>query len=157
MTEPLPSTAANIALAAEAIRNGRLVGMPTETVYGLGADALSAEAVARIFEAKGRPADNPLIVHIADIADLETVAASVPEQARLLAEAFWPGPLTLVLPRGERVPAVTSAGLDTVAVRMPAHPVALALIRAAGTPIAAPSANRSGRPSPTRAEHVVQD
>jgi L-threonylcarbamoyladenylate synthase len=149
--------AAAIAAAAQAIQGGLLVAFPTETVYGLGADALNPDAVAGIFAAKGRPADNPLIVHIADMAQLETVTSYVSPLARVLAEAFWPGPLTLVLPRHERVPAITSAGLDTVAVRMPAHPIALALVRAAGCPIAAPSANRSGQPSPTRAKHVAHD
>jgi len=146
-----------IAVAARALREGGLVAFPTETVYGLGADALSAEAVARIYAAKGRPPDNPLIVHIGRPEDLETVAREVPPLARALMERFWPGPLTLVLPRSERVPLATTAGLDTVAVRMPAHPVALALVREAGVPVAAPSANRSGRPSPTRAEHVLAD
>ncbi|MEO2151791.1 MAG: L-threonylcarbamoyladenylate synthase, partial [Thermococcus sp.] len=135
---------------------GKLVAFPTETVYGLGADALNEKAVRRIFEAKGRPADNPLIVHIADFNDLKKLARDIPEEARLLAEKFWPGPLTLVLPKRDEVPLVTTGGLDTVAVRMPAHPIALALIRAS-TPIAAPSANISGKPSPTLAEHVVDD
>ena len=145
-----------IRIAARLILEGKLVAFPTETVYGLGADALNENAVRRIFEAKGRPADNPLIVHIADFKDLEKLAREIPEEARLLAEKFWPGPLTLVLPKREEVPAVTTGGLDTVAVRMPAHPIALALIRAS-TPIAAPSANISGKPSPTLAEHVVDD
>lgn len=145
-----------IKVAARLILEGKLVAFPTETVYGLGADALNERAARRIFEAKGRPADNPLIIHIASIDDLEKVAREVPEKAKLLAERFWPGPLTLVLPKREEVPLVTTGGLDTVAVRMPAHPIALALIRAS-TPLAAPSANISGKPSPTSAEHVIDD
>ncbi|ASI99597.1 L-threonylcarbamoyladenylate synthase [Thermococcus celer] len=145
-----------IRIAARFILRGELVAFPTETVYGLGADALNEKAVRKIFEAKKRPADNPLIIHIARLDDLERIAREVPPEARLLAERFWPGPLTLVLPKGEDVPDVTTGGLDTVAVRMPAHPIALSLIRAS-TPIAAPSANVSGKPSPTLAEHVVDD
>lgn len=143
--------------AGRIIQSGGLVAFPTETVYGLGASALDAEAVQQIFLAKGRPQDNPLIVHIADWSSLEELAAEVSEPARLLGERFWPGPLTLVLPRHPRVPLEVTAGLDTVAVRWPAHPVAEALIRVAGVPIAAPSANRSGRPSPTDAGHVMED
>ena len=143
--------------AAAVIRRGGLVAFPTETVYGLGADALNPEAVARIFTAKERPPNDPIIVHIADIEDLTLVARDPPEVAHRLAEAFWPGPLTLVLPRAEAVPPIVTAGLETVAVRMPSHPVALALIRASGTPIAAPSANLFGRPSPTTALHVLED
>jgi L-threonylcarbamoyladenylate synthase len=142
---------------AEVIRAGGLVAFPTETVYGLGADALSDSAVARIFEAKERPRGNPLIVHLAGAVALESVAARVPPRARDAAARFWPGPLTLVLPRASAVPLITTGGLDTVAARVPSHPVALALIEASGRPIAAPSANRSGRPSPTRAEHVRED
>ncbi len=142
---------------AEVIRAGGLVAFPTETVYGLGADALSDSAVARIFEAKERPRGNPLIVHVAGVAALESVAARVPPRARDAAARFWPGPLTLVLPRAGTVPLITTGGLETVAVRVPSHPVARALIEASGRPIAAPSANRSGRPSPTRAEHVRED
>ena len=144
-------------VAARLLREGRLVAFPTETVYGLGADALNAGAVRRIFEVKGRPADNPLIVHIADMEWLGKLARRVPETALTLARRFWPGPLTLVLPAEDRVPAVTRGGLDTVAVRMPAHPVALRLIELAERPVAAPSANISGRPSPTDAGHVVED
>ncbi|MBE3589767.1 MAG: threonylcarbamoyl-AMP synthase [Firmicutes bacterium] len=146
-----------IEAAAAALRAGELVAFPTETVYGLGANALDAAAAARIFAAKGRPADNPLIVHIADEAMRELVAAEWPEAAAALAAAFWPGPLTLVVPRSPRVPDVVTAGLPTVAVRFPDHDVALALIRAAGVPVAAPSANRSGRPSPTTADDVLAD
>jgi len=145
-----------IKVAARLILRGKLVAFPTETVYGLGADALNEKAVRRIFDAKGRPADNPLIVHIADFNDLKKLAREIPEEAKLLAERFWPGPLTLVLPKGKDVPPVVTGGLDTVAVRMPAHPIALALIRSS-KPVAAPSANVSGKPSPTLAEHVVDD
>lgn len=142
--------------AAQVILAGGLVAFPTETVYGLGADGLSSTAVARIFEAKGRPADNPLILHFSDQEAVASVALVTPE-AESLMELFWPGPLTLVLPSLGVVPCEVSAGLDTVAVRMPSHPVALALISAAGVPVAAPSANTSGRPSPTDAEAVVYD
>ncbi len=142
--------------AASLIREGRLVAFPTETVYGLGANALDAAAVAEIFSAKGRPADNPLIMHIADRAQLEGLV-TVPDRAEMLMARFWPGPLTLLMPRTEKVPDIVTAGLETVAVRMPSHPVALALLRACGVPVAAPSANRSGKPSPTTAEHVLRD
>jgi L-threonylcarbamoyladenylate synthase len=142
---------------AEVIRAGGLVAFPTETVYGLGADAMSAAAVARIFEAKERPRGNPLIVHLATAAALESIAARVPPRVLDVAARFWPGPLTLVLPRAATVPLITTGGLETVAARVPAHPVARALIAASGRPVAAPSANRSGRPSPTRAEHVRED
>lgn len=146
-----------VALGAKYLQQGRLVAFPTETVYGLGANALNAAAVNRIFLAKGRPADNPLIVHIADYATLPEVVGYVPEPAERLMQAFWPGPLSIVLPKHEQIPAVVTAGLDTVAVRWPNHPVAEALIRLSGLPLAAPSANRSGRPSPTLAEHVSRD
>ena len=143
----------DLARAAAAIRAGRLVGIPTETVYGLAANALDPQAVLAVFAAKGRPTFDPLIVHVADAEQAWTVA--VPSaRARLLAARCWPGPLTLVLPRRACVPDVVTSGLDTVAVRCPDHPVALALIRAAGVPLAAPSANRFGRISPTTAEHV---
>ncbi|ASJ10997.1 threonylcarbamoyl-AMP synthase [Thermococcus sp. P6] len=145
-----------IRIAARFILEGKLVAFPTETVYGLGADALREDAVRRIFEVKGRPPDNPLIVHVASFDDLKKVARDIPPEAKLLARRFWPGPLTLVLPARDEVPRVTTGGLDTVAVRMPAHPIALALIKAS-TPLAAPSANVSGRPSPTLAEHVADD
>ena len=144
--------------AGRALAAGELVVFPTETVYGLGANALDAAAVRKIYGAKGRPADNPLIVHLAGVEALATVALPDPAgRWELLARRFWPGPLTLVLPRGPAVPDVVTAGLDSVAVRVPRHPVALGLLRAAGCPVAAPSANRSGRPSPTRAEHVLAD
>jgi len=153
----LKAEAEAVRRGAEVIRAGGLVAFPTETVYGLGADALSAAAVARIFEAKERPRGNPLIVHVSGLDALEGVAARVPTRAWDIAARFWPGPLTLVLPRAGVVPLITTGGLETVAVRAPAHPVARALIEASGRPIAAPSANRSGRPSPTRAEHVLED
>jgi len=139
------------------IRSGGLVAFPTETVYGLGANGLDAEAVARIFEAKGRPSDNPLILHVARKSDVKPLWKQIPEAARRLMDAFWPGPLTIVYYKSDRVPDAVSAGLDTVAVRMPDHKCALSLIREAGVPVAAPSANRSGKPSPTTAEHVRQD
>lgn len=139
------------------LRRGGLVAFPTETVYGLGANALDGEAVEGIFTAKGRPRDNPLIVHIADIETVYEYALCVPEKARLLMERFWPGPLTVILPGRGRIPDPVTAGLSSLAFRMPDHPVALALIRAAGVPVAAPSANLSGRPSPTTAEHVYSD
>ena len=143
--------------AAMLIREGQLVAFPTETVYGLGADAENPEASARIYAAKGRPSDNPLIVHIAEVSDLERAAREVTPFAKALAEAFWPGPLTLVLPKGDNIPLATTGGLDTVAVRLPNNSIARALIRQSGCMIAAPSANRSGRPSPTTAAHVLED
>lgn len=143
--------------AAEIIRSGGLVAFPTETVYGLGADALNARASERIYEAKGRPSDNPLIVHVAEFKALEQIAEDVPPEARILSDAFWPGPLTMIVRKNDRVPRETTGGMDTVAVRMPSHPVALELIRRSGGYIAAPSANTSGRPSPTLAEHVAED
>ncbi len=154
MSRVVPASLKNIALAAEALKAGKLVVMPTETVYGLAADATNKAAVKKIFSAKERPADNPLIVHIADIDQLETIAREIPKAARLLAERFWPGPLTLVLLKAEDVHEEVTGGLNTVAVRMPAHPVALSLIRRAGIPIAAPSANRFMKLSPTRPQHV---
>jgi L-threonylcarbamoyladenylate synthase len=143
--------------AAQVIRDGGLVAFPTETVYGLGADAMNERAVRRIFEAKGRPADNPLIVHVADREMLSTVAAQVSSRAERLIQHFWPGPLTLVLKRGPDVAPSVSARLETVAVRMPRGKVALQLLKSAGRPIAAPSANSSGRLSPTSAQHVLED
>ena len=143
--------------AAEVIRSGGLVAFPTETVYGLGADAMNEAAVQGIFGAKGRPADNPLIVHVCSMEMLDTVVGRITEKARQLAERFWPGPLTLVMARNARIVASVSSGLETVAVRMPACRIALDLIRSAGTPVAAPSANSSGRPSPTTAAHVLSD
>lgn len=157
-TELCQADDASIRRAAALLCAGELVAFPTETVYGLGADALNGEAAARIFAAKGRPADNPLIAHIAGESGLAGLIALEPcACARALMRAFWPGPMTLIFPKSPRVPREVTAGLDTVAVRMPSHPVARALIRAAQTPIAAPSANRSGRPSPTTAAHVLED
>ena len=147
----------NIARAAEIIRNGGLVAFPTETVYGLGANALDPDAVKKIYEAKGRPSDNPTIVHIADAEGLEELTPVVTDDMKKLAEAFWPGPLTMVVKRNDFVPDVTTGGLDTVGVRLPNEEIVRRLIRTAGTPVAAPSANISGRPSPTTAEHVIHD
>ncbi len=149
--------AAVIARAAARLREGGLVAFPTETVYGLGAHALDARAVARIFEAKGRPANDPLIVHVAAFEHVEALVSRVPAAAQALAARFWPGPLTLVMPRSAAVPDAVTAGLPTVAVRVPSHPVARALLEAARLPIAAPSANLFSRPSPTRASHVRDD
>ena len=147
----------DIAKAGKLLKDGELVAIPTETVYGLAADALNGEAVANIFKAKGRPMDNPLIVHIADLAQVDDLVAFVPPVLEDLAKAFWPGPLTVILEKSELIPDEVSAGLDTVAIRMPSHPVARAIIKAAGTPLAAPSANTSGMPSPTTAAHVLHD
>ena len=155
-TQLLPATEESLALAAKLLTDGQLVAFPTETVYGLGAHALDAEAVRGIFAAKGRPADNPLIVHIHNRSQLDGIC-EVTDAAKRLMDAFWPGPLTIILPRKASVPDVVTAGLDTVAVRMPAHPVAAALLAACNLPIAAPSANRSGKPSPTSAKHVFED
>lgn len=149
--------AAQIARCAEILSGGGILAFPTETVYGLGANALDGASVAKIFAAKGRPADNPLIVHIAASGALSALAREIPEKARRLAEAFWPGPLTMIVKKSPALPDETTAGLDTVGVRMPAHPVASALIQACGFPVAAPSANRSGKPSPTKARYVRQD
>lgn len=146
-----------IRAAADILRSGGLVAIPTETVYGLGADALNEDAVRHIYEAKGRPSTNPLIIHVPAADWLDTYCQDVPELAYRVAEAFWPGPLTLILKAKPIVPKTTTGGLDTVAVRCPAHPVASAIIAAAGVPIAAPSANLSGRPSCTTAAHVVED
>lgn len=147
----------DIQAAADALREGKLVAFPTETVYGLGADAENAGAVARVFAVKRRPADHPLIVHIASAAELPLWAREIPAAAQRLAEACWPGPLTLLLRKGARVPLTTTGGLDSVGLRVPAHPVALELLRRFGGGVAAPSANRFGRVSPTRAEHVSSD
>ncbi len=147
----------DIRYAAELLKNGEIVGIPTETVYGLAADAENPEAVKKIFDAKGRPQDNPLIVHISEISQLEKYARDIPDAAYKLAEKFCPGPLTLVLPKKDIIPEVTSAGLDTVGIRLPAHPAARAIINACGKALAAPSANLSGSPSPTSAAHVMND
>ena len=143
--------------ASEILRNGGLVAFPTETVYGLGGDATDKEASKKIYAAKGRPSDNPLIVHIAKFSQLEDISKDLPENAKKLADAFWPGPLTMVVNKNKVIPYETTGGLDTVAVRMPNNPVALALIEESGCMIAAPSANTSGRPSPTKASHVYED
>jgi len=146
-----------IAKAGEIIRAGGLVAFPTETVYGLGGDALNPEASGKIYAAKGRPSDNPLIIHICKLEDITKIVSEFPESARRLADAFWPGPLTMVLPKADIVPGQTTGGLETVAVRMPVDPTALAFIEAAGGYVAAPSANVSGRPSPTNAGYVIED
>ncbi|MCX8129571.1 MAG: L-threonylcarbamoyladenylate synthase [Clostridia bacterium] len=148
---------ARLRYAANILKNGGLVAFPTETVYGLGANALDETAVRNIFKAKGRPNDNPLIVHIAEKKSLSSIVSHMPSNASLLMDKFWPGPLTLVMPKSNIVPPVITAGLETVAVRMPLHPIALALIKEAGVPVAAPSANTSGKPSPTTAKHVIED
>ena len=147
----------SVKTAAEILKAGGTVAIPTETVYGLAASALDENAVKKIFEAKGRPQDNPLIVHIADISELGGVAREIPEAAYTAAERFWPGPLTMILRRGGKIPACVSAGLDTVAVRMPSDSTARDIIRESGLPLAAPSANTSGRPSPTSANYVLDD
>jgi len=147
----------NLRRAGRILRAGGLVAFPTETVYGLGGDALNPESSRKIYEAKGRPSDNPLIVHICGYGSIRKIAQSVPVTAMKIAEAFWPGPLTMILPKAKRVPYETTGGLDTVAVRFPSHPVACRLIEYAGGFVAAPSANLSGRPSPTLARHVVED
>ncbi|MFQ3651573.1 MAG: L-threonylcarbamoyladenylate synthase [Gemmataceae bacterium] len=156
MLDTLRLTPGQLDLAAQLLRGGQLVAFPTETVYGLGADALNPHAVAAIYQAKGRPAHNPLIVHVADQACAQSLA-QWNEAAQRLAQQFWPGPLTLVLPARPTVPAIVRAGGPSVALRMPAHPVALELLRLTGRPLAAPSANRSGRLSPTTPEHVLKD
>lgn len=152
-----PEDAGAIEQAGAMLASGQVVGIPTETVYGLGANALDGNAVRQIFAAKGRPMDNPLIVHIADFDQIYPLVEGVPEAARRLADAYWPGPMTIILPKSDRIPVEVSAGLDTVGIRLPSHPVARAVIRAAGVPIAAPSANTSGRPSTTTAAHVMED
>jgi len=146
-----------ISKAGEIIRAGGLVAFPTETVYGLGGDALNPEASGKIYAAKGRPSDNPLIIHICKLEDITKIVSIFPERAKRLAQEFWPGPLTMVLPKADIVPKQTTGGLDTVAVRMPVDPTALAFIEAAGGYVAAPSANVSGRPSPTDAKYVIED
>ncbi len=151
VNEKLMETAGSI------IRHGGLVAFPTETVYGLGGNALDPDAAAKIYNAKGRPSDNPLIVHIARLSDLDAIVRSIPDTAKMLAEAFWPGPLTMIFDKKALVPSSVTGGLDTVAVRMPDHEIALSLIRSSGGYIAAPSANTSGRPSPTTAQHVLDD
>ena len=154
-----PSGKPNSAIteAARFIKAGEVVAFPTETVYGLGADAMNAKAVKKIFEAKGRPADNPLIVHISGLNQLDSVVSEINDSAQNLIDSFWPGPLSIVMKKNQKVPNITTAELDTVVIRFPSHPIAQALISAAGTPIAAPSANLSGKVSPTKAKHVVSD
>lgn len=155
-TQVLEATTESLAMASELLKKGQLVAFPTETVYGLGANALDRDAVLSIFAAKGRPADNPLIVHIRYREQLDAIC-ELPPLAEKLMDAFWPGPLTMLMPKKPAIPSEVTAGLDTVAVRMPSHPVAAELLRVCGLPIAAPSANSSGRPSPTTAAHVLQD
>jgi L-threonylcarbamoyladenylate synthase len=155
--DPVHPELSNIERAAALLRAGEVVVFPTETVYGLGADALKPGAVERIFAAKGRPFNDPLIVHIHDELMLSALTSTIPSQVKQLAQVFWPGPLTLILPKSQSVPALVTAGLDTVAIRMPSHPVALALIRASEAPIAAPSANRFKHVSPTTAQHAYAD
>ena len=147
----------SIQKAAALLKKGEIVALPTETVYGIAADARNGAAVAKIFKAKGRPQDNPLIVHISDLSMLEGLVSEVPERAQLLAAAFWPGPLTIIMPRGDKVAAECCAGLDSVGIRMPSHPVARKVIQESGCPFAAPSANLSGSPSPTTAQDVLAD
>lgn len=156
-TRILDCSEESLLYAAGIIKDGGVVAFPTETVYGLGANALDAEAVKKIFAAKGRPADNPLIVHISDLSMIEKIAAEVPPPAYKLAERFWPGPLTMIMPKSALIPSVTSGGLDTVGIRFPSHPAARRLIELSGLPIAAPSANLSGSPSPTNAKRVFDD
>ena len=158
-TQLFTNTPENIIKTAEILKKGGLAAIPTETVYGLAADALNGEAVAKIFAAKGRPMDNPLIVHVAEFEDIERFALvrEIPEAAKKLAKVFWPGPLTIIMKKGYVIPDEVSAGLDTVAIRLPSHPSARAIIKAADTPLAAPSANLSGSPSPTTAQHVMSD
>ena len=156
-TKVLPVNEESIALAAELLQRGELVALPTETVYGIAADARNGEAVKKIFEAKGRPQDNPLIVHICGMEMLHGIVSEVPERAQKLAAAYWPGPLTMVLPKGPEVSEVTCAGLDTVGVRMPSNPVVQAVIKRSGVAFAAPSANLSGKPSPTNAADTFVD
>ena len=147
----------DIKLAAELINKGEVVGIPTETVYGLAADATNEEAVRKIFTAKGRPADNPLIVHVSSFDMVYEIASEVPALAHKLSEKFWPGPLTMIMPKSDNIPLITSGGLDTVGIRYPSHPVAQALINASGKALAAPSANLSGSPSPTNCARVYED
>ena len=153
----LSDTETDLERAAAWIQAGEVVGMPTETVYGLAADACNPEAVKKVFAAKGRPADNPLIVHISEMEQLSGLVTAVPDLAYRLAERFWPGPLTMILPKQDCIPSVTSGGLDTVGIRMPSHPIARRLITLSKTAIAAPSGNRSGYPSPTTAAHMMHD
>ena len=156
-TKLLTSSPEDIKEAGRLLAGGKLVGIPTETVYGLAANAFDAKAVASIFKAKGRPADNPLIVHISKLEQLDRLVRSIPESAVMLAAAYWPGPLTMIMPAADIIPREVTAGLDTVAIRLPSHDTARRIIDAAGVPLAAPSANTSGKPSPTKAIHVMHD
>lgn len=155
--DPLNFSIDQIQEAIDLIRKDEIVAFPTETVYGLGGSAFSETAVRKIFEAKGRPSDNPMIVHISDLEMLSSIVKTIPDNVRKLCERFWPGPLTILFEKSEKIPDIVTAGLNTVAVRMPSHPIALAFINALGIPLAAPSANLSSRPSPTKAEHVFND
>ena len=156
-TKLLDCTEESLEEAAQLLKNAEVVGMPTETVYGLAANAFDENAVAKIFAAKGRPADNPLIVHISEIETIKELSPEIPPLARKCAEKFWPGPLTMIMPKSDKIPMITSGGLDTVGIRMPSHKTARALIDKCGFPLAAPSANLSGSPSPTSATHVMND
>lgn len=156
-TQVLDNSEQSVAKAAELLKNGEVVGIPTETVYGLAANAFNEKAVKKIFIAKGRPSDNPLIVHISSLDMLDTLVKEIPELAKKCAEKFWPGPLTMIMPKADRIPKITSGGLDTVGIRMPSHKTARAIIEKCGLPLAAPSANLSGSPSPTTAQHVFDD
>ena len=146
-----------IEYAAGILKKGGTVAFPTETVYGLGANALNEKAVEKIFKAKGRPADNPLIVHVSDISEVDNLVKNIPDTAYALMEEFWPGPLTVIMEKASQVPDIVTAGLDTVAIRVPSNKIALELIRMSDVPVAAPSANTSSRPSPTKASHVIDD
>lgn len=157
MTEILSCSDQDLKKAADILRSGGVVGIPTETVYGLAANAFDETAVRKIFKAKGRPSDNPLIVHISDTAMIDNIARKIPKEAEKLAEKFWPGPLTMIMPKSDRIPLVTSGGLDTVGIRFPSHPAARKIISLCGLPLAAPSANLSGSPSPTTARRVFED
>lgn len=156
-TKLLPPTDESIAFACDLLRKGEVVAIPTETVYGLAGDSGNSSAIKKIFEAKGRPADNPLIVHISDMEMLNGLVREIPEDAKILAKEFWPGPLTIIMPKGKNVCDENCAGLDSVGIRMPANPIAQSIIRKSGIPFSAPSANLSGKPSPTTAQDVFQD
>ena len=156
-TQILSSSEKDITTAAKILRDGGLVCIPTETVYGLGANAFNEESVKNVFKAKGRAADNPLIVHITEFKEIYPLVKEVPKKAKILAEKFWPGPLTMIFKKSEKIPSAVTCGMDTVAIRMPSHPVARAIIKESGVPIAAPSANRSGGVSPVTAQHCISD
>lgn len=153
----IKTDAAQIERAGKLLRDGGIVAIPTETVYGLAANAFDPSAVAKVFEAKGRPADNPFIVHICEQSQMDELCHDIPEEARVLADGLWPGPMTIILPRRDHIPNIVTAGLSTVGIRFPSHPIARAIIRASGVPLAAPSANRSGRPSTTSFAHTLED